>query len=180
MIPFGKYDLLIDPFAYLVHDTPQVPARHIGRNDDLATDVLAADRIRPAGRNNVGHVAQRYFPPVGIDDQITDPVDAAPALVIDPYGQIEGAIAFIHLRNDLATEHNRYILSELGRGDAVFGEHLAFRLDFDLRTFDLLLYVQVGNPLDIGDTRLNPVAEREHTVQVRTEQLDGNIGSCAR
>ena len=71
--------------------------------------------------------------------------------------------------------HQSLSNKELRQGNAIFSQQLTFRGDCQLRTLDLLLYLQVHQTRDRLDSGLDQVTDRKHQVQVRTKQFDSDI-----
>ena len=78
------------------------------------------------------------------------------------------------MRHGLARHIHRDKLIELCQRDAVLRQHFTPGDDFQLRTLNLLLHVQVGNALYVFHGILNLISQSEHTVQVIPEELDGD------
>ncbi len=160
VISFGKGDLLLDTLPDVIDHTSQIAAARVGRNDDLAFDILAVDGIRTRRGDDVRHLRKRHFPSVGtIQNQIADTLRPTPVPFIGTHHQIEALAVGVDLRNDLARHVDRDKPVEIGERNAVTGQHLAPGNNLQLGAFDLLLDIQIRNAVHRTDHLLDPVAE---------------------
>ena len=97
-------------------------------------------------------------------------------LLGEAYGEVETLSLLIDLRDHLASQTDVDSLSKLGQGDSVAGQQLAAGGDGELRTLNLLLYVEVGNALYLLAGPFHLVGQLVHTIQVIAKELDGNVG----
>ena len=175
MITFGKNNLLIHGLLDIVYYASQVPLRDIGTDHNLPANILAVDCIRSGCRTDIGHITQRHFGSVGIDHQITDIVHRSPTLVRRLYRQVEGLSVIIYLADDFPAKHDIHIFLEFRQWNTELGQDVSLRYNCQLRTFDLLFYLQVHQSFNSLHCIFDLISDLEHPVQVRTEQLDGNI-----
>ena len=181
MISFGKLDLRINPFLYIIHHAAQITAAGIGWNHNLTLHVLTADSIRSHGRNHIGYIVDRDFLTVtGINHQVTHFLHLITHLILGTDNKIKRFAFFIYLRNNFTRHVYRYKFGKVRQGNTEFGKHLAFGNNLELRTFDLLFHIQVGNTLHATDSILYLITDGKHLVQIVTKQFDGNVGLGTR
>ena len=106
MVSFGQIDLLPDHFLDIAHHAMQVAVGHVGRYDDLALCVLAADRIRPRGRYDIGHVTERHFTGRPVDRQIPDTLHVGSIGIVHLDRYVERTPLVVDLRNDFAAQRH--------------------------------------------------------------------------
>ena len=175
MITFGKNNLFIHRPLDIIYHATQVPLRNIGTDYNLPAYILAVDRIRSGSRTNLGHIAQGNFSTVGIDHQIADIVHRRSTLVGSLDRQVKGLSVIIYLADYFATKHDIHIFLELRQRNTELCQDVTLRCNRQLRTFDLLFYFQVHQSFNSLYRILNLISDLEHPVQVRSEQLDGDI-----
>ncbi len=180
VVPFGEIDALIDHFPDIVDRSSQVAPGNVGRDHDPSSHVFPVDRVGAGSGGYFGDVPQRDFLSVGIHDQSLDPFRCLPAVVVYLQRQVERLVPFVYLGDYLAREHHVHDLGEIRKCDSILGHQFPLWLDRELGALYLLLHVEIGNPFDPFDVRLDGVSQFKHPVQVAPEQLDGDVGLSAR
>mgnify|MGYP005952338097 CR=1 FL=1 len=73
---------------------------------NLALCVLAADRIRPRGRYDIGHVTERHFTGRPVDRQIPDTLHIGSVGIVHLDRYVERTPLVVDLRNDFAAQRH--------------------------------------------------------------------------
>ena len=181
MIAFRQFYRGVHTLLYVVYHAAQVAVGNVGGDYDFPFHVLAADSVRSHCRAYFRYIVQRYLLSVaGIEHQVTYLFHLIPQIILYAYGEVETFSFFIYLGYGFAGKAYVDKLRKLRQGDAVFGKHFPFGSDDKLRTFNLLLHVQVGNAGNVLNGILYLIAQSEHAVQIVAEQLNGYIGFRTR
>jgi len=152
MITFGELDLFVHLLLDVIDHTPQVAVGYVGGNHDLTFYVFAIDGIRPHGRGYVGNITQgHFFTVLGVDHQVAYLFGFVTEVILYFHNQVETLTLFVNLRNHLSGQCHIDVFRKFRQGNAVFSQHFTFGSDFELRAFNLLFHIQVGNAGDIAD-----------------------------
>ena len=176
MIPFGQLYRRINLLLNIIHHTAQVTVGYIGRNHDFPFHILAVDGIRAHGRHHFCHITQRNLAAIiRIHHQIANLLHLVAGIILHLHNQIETLPLLVNLRNHLSCQSHIDIFRKLRQRDSELSQHLPFRLNFQLRTLNLLFHIQVRHTGNIADSPFYLIAQREHLIQVIPEQLNRDI-----
>ena len=95
----------------------------------------------------------------------------------DTHSDVEAFPLLKHLRYDLSTHTSPHILSKMRQSDAVTCQHLPTGTNEQLRAFNLLFYIEVGNTFNALYLLLNLITQGVHEIKVITKQLDSYVGT---
>ena len=179
VVALGQLDSGVYLLLNIIYNTAQVTVGNVGGDNDFPFYIFAVDRVRSHGGNHFRHVVQRNFASVvGVDHEVADFLHFVACVVLHFDDEVEALALFVHLRNHFSCQRHIHVFGKFRQGDAEFRQHFPFGLYLQLRAFDLLLHVEVGNSRNVADSSLDLVAQREHLVQVVSEEFDGDI--CLR
>jgi len=175
VITFRQLHFGFDAFLYIVYYPTKVTSTGIGGDNNLTFYVFTAHGIRSHGRNHIGHITDRNtFTAWGIYHQITHLVHFITGIVLGTDDEVEYLALFVNLRYYGTRQVHFHKFGKFRHGYTILRHHFTFRNKLKLRTFDLLLYIEVGNTFHSGDSRLDAVGVEIQVVQVITKELDGN------
>ena len=176
MIPFGQLHRRINLFLNIIHHTAQVTVGYIGRNHDFPFHILAVDGIRAHGRYHFRHITQRNFAAIiRIHHQIANLLHFITSIILHLHNQVETLPLLVNLRNHLSRQSHIDIFRKLRQRNPELGQHFPFRLNFQLRTLNLLFHIQIRHTGNITDRLFYLITQREHLVQIIPEQLNRDI-----
>ena len=151
VVAFGQFDLFVHALLYVVHHTTQVAVGNVGGDHDLTFYVFAADGIRahcrdvrPLRSSAVFFVRCRYRSSGCVSFRISSRKSSLTRTVrskLFPFSYTWDT--------DFAGKAHIDEFRKLRQGDAVFGKHFPLGRDDELRAFNLLLHIQVGNAGDV-------------------------------
>ena len=148
MITFRQGHLLIDRLLDFLHNSLKVTSFHIGGNHDLAGDILAVDGVRARGRADFSNLAERNLAAGHIHRDVRDCLHRGPELVIGLDREVEDPVALIDLGDWKTGQVNLHHIGEFRRGHPIFRQHSPLRNYLKLRSFDLLLHIEVHHSGD--------------------------------
>ena len=172
----GQGDALLHGAANVGHHATHVAPRHVGRDDHLARHVFAVDGVGAGRRYHLGHVAEGDGAAAGIDGEMGYAFHGAAVVGQEAQREVEHAATVVDRRNRFAAQQHVHHLGKLRQRDAVAGQHFAARHNLQLRTFHLLLHVEVGQALYALNGLLHLLRGAVHAAQVVAEHLDGDAG----
>ena len=96
MVALGQLYSAVNPALDVAHHAAEVSAAGVGRDNNLAPDVLAVDGVWTCRGNNVSHVGKGNLPAVGtVDHHVADALHGVAVGLRHTHNKIEALAALV-------------------------------------------------------------------------------------